>query len=100
MRMMTLLFYCISFSQKKKNIVPNAVPGHSERAKRAPSDPTLAQKMTQESFNGNRSINPDEVLAVGVSAQLPVQTLLVHSFQFRHRHSIVMTHHIHVGSRP
>ena len=39
-------------------------------------------------------------LRVSVSAQLPVQTLLVYSFQFRHRHSIVMTHHIHVGSRP
>ena len=33
----------------------------------------------------------------GVSTQPSAQTLLVHSFQSRHRHSIVMTLHIHVG---
>ena len=32
-----------------------------------------------------------------VSTQPSAQTLLVHSFQSRHRHSIVMTLHIHVG---
>ena len=39
-------------------------------------------------------------VCVLVSTQPSAQTLLVHSFQFRHRHSIVMTLHIHVGSRP
>ena len=35
--------------------------------------------------------------ALVVSTQPSAQTLLVHSFQSRHRHSIVMTLHIHVG---
>ena len=39
-------------------------------------------------------------LSEAVSTHPSAQTLLVNSFQFRHRHSIVMTLHIHVGSRP